>query len=293
MEDLGNRLQKARSEFNYSQDYVAKKLGISRSAVSQIERGKRKVSSSELNLLSKIFGISTDELLKRHQVDIPSQVFVKKFEELDENDQNEILNLIEFKRVMKVKRGREWSDYMELAARHSKGNARHWFRYLRKEINKCGVTFSKDDVFSLYRNEVLTPFQRVSIKAAFEDGSPTRQHILSLNKTAKRNNVLLVRDKYENCEMVNELPNLEEKVDNINYLVGMKLMSGREQDLMDVGDILKKDRNEKPFELLSKLSGMKFVIDISELLDAYEKAHGLDWLDEFYVNNQEELRKYF
>ena len=26
---------------------------------------------------------------------------------------------------------------------------------------------------------------------------------------------------------------------------------------------------------------------------AYERAHGMEWLDEFYVKNQDELRKYF
>jgi len=76
----------------------------------------------------------------------------------------------------------EWSDYIVLAARHSKNNARHWFRYLRKYIDKCGVLFSKEQVDELYANENLTPFQRVSIRAAFEDGSQTRQHIISLNQ---------------------------------------------------------------------------------------------------------------
>jgi len=38
---------------------------------------------------------------------------------------------------------------------------------------------------------------------------------------------------------------------------------------------------------------MKFEIDISSLLDAYEKAYGMDWLDAFYINNQNELQKYF
>ena len=76
----------------------------------------------------------------------------------------------------------EWTDYIIFAAKHSKNNARHWFRYLRKYIDKCGVLFSKEQVDALYANENLTPFQRVSIKAAFEDGSQTRQHIVSLNQ---------------------------------------------------------------------------------------------------------------
>jgi len=200
MSDLGRRVQKMRRSLNLTQEYVAKKLGISRSAVSQIERGKRKVSSNELDILSIVFGISTDELLKGPQVELPSQIFARRFEELDETDQNEILNLIEFKRMMKIRRGQEWSSYMELSARHSRGNARHWFRYLRKEIDKCGVSFSMDDVTALYNNEALTPFQRVSIKAAFTEGSPTRQHIQSLNNTASRNRILSVRDKYDKAD---------------------------------------------------------------------------------------------
>jgi len=97
----------------------------------------------------------------------------------------------------------------------------------------------------------------------------------------------------EHCELVYQFSNLLVKAVSITYLMGMKLASGREQDLMDVGDILKKNRNEKPFELLSELVGMRFDIDISGLLDAYEKAHGMDWLDEFYVNNQDYLRELF
>lgn len=97
----------------------------------------------------------------------------------------------------------EWSDYIvTVAAPHSRGSAKHWFRYLRKDIDKCGILFSKQEIKALYRNDALTPFQRVSIKAAFEEGSPTRQHIINLNSKANHSKVLLVREKYENnlCE---------------------------------------------------------------------------------------------
>ena len=60
-----------------------------------------------------------------------------------------------------------------------------------------------------------------------------------------------------------------------------------------MGNILKQDKNEKPFELMQILLSMGFDIDISGLLDAFERAHGMDWLDEFYIKNQEELRRYF
>jgi len=92
-----------------------------------------------------------------------------------------------------------WSDYIiTVAAPHSKGSAKLWFRYLRKCINKCDVLFSMKDVEALCKNDSLTPFQRVSLKAAFEEGSQTRAHILSLNSKAQRNRILLVKEKYEN-----------------------------------------------------------------------------------------------
>ena len=94
-----------------------------------------------------------------------------------------------------------WSDYMIMAARHSRANAAHWFRYLRRDIDKCGELFSKEDVEDLYNNDSLTPFQRVSIKAAFEEGSPTRLHIINLNNKTRKNKIQLVRDKIENSKL--------------------------------------------------------------------------------------------
>jgi hypothetical protein len=90
-----------------------------------------------------------------------------------------------------------WIEYMIMAARHSKGNAGHWFRYLRKFIDKCGTSFTMDDVETLYNNESLTPFQRVSIKAAFRDNSPTREYIIRLNDKNRRNIVAIVKDRIE------------------------------------------------------------------------------------------------
>jgi len=97
----------------------------------------------------------------------------------------------------------------------------------------------------------------------------------------------------EYCEIAYKFDNLTVKEVNITYLTGMKLYSQREQDLRDVASILRQDNNEQPFELLSKLKDMKFDIDISLLLEAYEMAHGMNWLDNFYTENSEELRKYF
>ena len=89
-----------------------------------------------------------------------------------------------------------WLDYMLTAALHSKRNASHWFRYLRKDIDKRGILFSDKELAELCDNRALTLFQRVSLKAAFEDGSKTRQHIIGLNKKSKLNMINSVRRLY-------------------------------------------------------------------------------------------------
>ena len=104
MGSLGERVKRLRNDLHLSQEYVANYLGIRRAAVAEIEAGKRKVSAEELGMFSKLFLVSTDELLNGTRTELPTQVFARSFSELDESDQREILNLIEFKRLMK-KRG--------------------------------------------------------------------------------------------------------------------------------------------------------------------------------------------
>ena len=94
-----------------------------------------------------------------------------------------------------------WSDYMVMAAHHSRGSARHWFRYLRKDIDKCGTAFSRRELEELCNNEALTLFQRVSMRAAFEEGSPTREHIRRLNGRANLDKIHEMRRKYENAHI--------------------------------------------------------------------------------------------
>ena len=55
----------------------------------------------ELAKFSELFQISVDELMNGKAAEMPVQMFVRSFGELDEADQREILNLIEFKKQMK------------------------------------------------------------------------------------------------------------------------------------------------------------------------------------------------
>ena len=101
MRALYERIKEARTELHLSQDYVAKFLGVNRTAIVEIESGKRKVSADELGKFSELFQIPADELLNGRSTEIPVQMFARRFGALDEADQQEILNLIEFKRMMK------------------------------------------------------------------------------------------------------------------------------------------------------------------------------------------------
>lgn len=101
MQALNTRIRSAREKLHLSQQYVADYLCIGRSAVVDIEKGRRKVSAEELDKLSELFLVPVEELLHGRSSQIPGQMFARSFEELDDDDQREILNLIEFKRAMK------------------------------------------------------------------------------------------------------------------------------------------------------------------------------------------------
>ncbi len=55
-EELGRRLREAREACGMTQDDVAKHLGVSRPTVTQLENGKRPVSTLELDRLARLFG---------------------------------------------------------------------------------------------------------------------------------------------------------------------------------------------------------------------------------------------
>jgi transcriptional regulator with XRE-family HTH domain len=62
-EQLTRRLRQAREFMNLSQQFVAEQTGISRSAISDIERGSRRVESIELKRLAALYRMPVDYLL--------------------------------------------------------------------------------------------------------------------------------------------------------------------------------------------------------------------------------------
>lgn len=64
---LGEALKAHRTKCKMTQEFVAEHLGVSRQAVSKWENGTSDPSTSNLLALTKLYGISAEELLKEVQ----------------------------------------------------------------------------------------------------------------------------------------------------------------------------------------------------------------------------------
>lgn len=62
-EILGNKLLELRKKFGLSQEELAEKLDVSRQAVSKWERGESLPDTENLIVISKLYGVSIDELV--------------------------------------------------------------------------------------------------------------------------------------------------------------------------------------------------------------------------------------
>ncbi|MDP8227177.1 MAG: DUF4065 domain-containing protein [Candidatus Celaenobacter polaris] len=83
--NLGRKIKKIRERLDLSQEALAKKLGMGRAAVSQIETGDRKISAEEIAKVAKVFNISTDVLLNiKKDIEIVFEKDMKKTEKKQE-----------------------------------------------------------------------------------------------------------------------------------------------------------------------------------------------------------------
>ncbi len=101
MNVLAERIKACRTKLHLSQEYVASYMEMNRATIAQIELGNRKVSADELARFSGLFGLSADALLHGEDAEMPAAMFARSFEELDERDKNEIMSLIQFKKMMR------------------------------------------------------------------------------------------------------------------------------------------------------------------------------------------------
>lgn len=90
-EKLGRKIKELRESLNLNQADLAKKVGLSRVAISQIESGQRGLEALELGKIAKIFSIDMDYLLREEgpvKIKRPASKGKFKF------DSNKLKNLI-------------------------------------------------------------------------------------------------------------------------------------------------------------------------------------------------------
>lgn len=101
-QELGKRLRDAREYRGYSQQEIANLLDISRSSVSLIENGERKIDSIELKELADFYNISTDELIGDSSAESGNdglELAARATEGLTPEDREEVLRFAEFLRT--------------------------------------------------------------------------------------------------------------------------------------------------------------------------------------------------
>ncbi len=106
---LGERLREARMYLGFSQDQVATYLGVSRSALSQIESGRRKVDALELKKLAGLYnrpvGHFTGEATAEFSFGTDIKHLARKVSELSPDDREELARFADFLRARKRKGG--------------------------------------------------------------------------------------------------------------------------------------------------------------------------------------------
>ena len=109
---LGERLREAREYVGLTQDEVAKRLGVPRSALSNIEAGQRKVDALELRTLARLYqrptAWFTEEGVAAVQPALPKEVahLARAAASLSSRDREELARFADFLRARaKVKAG--------------------------------------------------------------------------------------------------------------------------------------------------------------------------------------------
>ena len=100
-EDLYKKIKSLREQNNFSQEYIADKLEVSRPTYMQIEKGEREITISEAKKLASIFGLSLEDFLRKEISKQPKVVLEK--ETLEKGKKNDIRIIMSRANVKKFK----------------------------------------------------------------------------------------------------------------------------------------------------------------------------------------------
>jgi len=105
---LGERLREAREYLGFSQEEAANFLGVSRSALSLIETGQRKIDALELKKLAGLYkrpvGYFTGEEVEDISFGTDVKHLARKVSELSPDDREELGRFADFLRARKQKK---------------------------------------------------------------------------------------------------------------------------------------------------------------------------------------------
>ncbi len=91
---IGNRLYQYRRKSGLSQEELAAKLGVSRQAVSKWERAEAAPDTDNLINLSKIYGVTLDELINTDPADSAARSSDSSDDEINTDDNSENKNVV-------------------------------------------------------------------------------------------------------------------------------------------------------------------------------------------------------
>jgi len=92
------------------------------------------------------------------------------------------------------------------------------------------------------------------------------------------------------CQLLYDFSNLKVYLAPLDYVAGMKLNSCREQDILDVAEIIKFKKIKDPKKLEKILEDYGFMkFDKSVILESFGHAYGMDWLENYYISHEKEI----
>ncbi|HEV7332535.1 MAG TPA: helix-turn-helix transcriptional regulator [Flavisolibacter sp.] len=93
-EKIAARLKEARTLAGLSQEQAAKKLGIPRPAISEIESGNRKVSAEEIIQFATLYQVDSNWLLLQESENEQYKFAARELSKLSKDDMQKLLDLL-------------------------------------------------------------------------------------------------------------------------------------------------------------------------------------------------------
>ncbi len=96
-EEIGKNIRDTRIQRHYTQEYIANKIGVNVSHISNIENNRVKVSLTTLVAICNVLDLSVDYILRKEYmaVDAIDQEIMKELSSCSPEQKEKILNIIQ------------------------------------------------------------------------------------------------------------------------------------------------------------------------------------------------------